>query len=257
MKIFVTGGTGKLGQCLIPELQKDSGVEVYAPPRRIFDITQPSAVWQHMQRQKDIDVMVHCAAQTDVPGCESDSDTAHMVNVLATSNLANFCSQLGWSFVYISTDYVFNGERGNYTESDVPSPINTYGHTKLCSEVAVQLAYHFHKDRYAIIRTSLKPLGEWPYPKAFTDIYSSADYVDVIAHEIALAIRLQVTGIIHIATERKSIYELAKKRTPNVGPMSRKDIKDVNLPFDVSLDVTRWETLKKRIEEQYCATQTG
>lgn len=165
------------------------------------------------------------------------------------------CSQSDRFFVYISTDYVFNGELGNYKENDTPSPINVYGQTKLCGEVATQVAYQFKPALYAIIRTSLKPLGSWPYPRAFTDIYSSADYVDVIAHEIALAVRMQISGIIHIATERKSIYDLAKRRTPTVKPMSRKEIQGVNLPFDVSLDISRWTEMKRKVEEHYFGTR--
>jgi dTDP-4-dehydrorhamnose reductase len=255
MRVLLTGGTGKLGQCLIPELQKRGDVEVYAPPRHIFDITQPNIVWQHLHGHNDVEAVIHCAAMTDVPKCEEQRDTAYLVNTLATSNLANYCSQLGIFFVYISTDYVFDGTVGNYSEASIPNPINFYGQTKLAGETATVLAYQLKYDQHCIIRTSLKPLGIWPYPRAFTDIYSSADYVDVIAHEIALAIRMRITGIINIATERKSIFELARRRTPTVQAMSRKEIANVTLPFDVSLDISRWQMVKKQIEERYSASR--
>ena len=99
--------------------------------------------------------------------------------------------------------------------------------------------------RHLIIRTSFRP-REWPYPVAFTDVYTSQDYVDVIAPEIALAIQhCREVGFstLHIATERKSVYELARQRRPDVRSGNKREV-SVPLPDDISLDTTRWQTLK-------------
>jgi dTDP-4-dehydrorhamnose reductase len=99
--------------------------------------------------------------------------------------------------------------------------------------------------RHLIVRTSFRP-REWPYPVAFTDVYTSQDYVDVIAPEIALAIRHYREipyPTLHIATERKSVYELARRRRPDVRPGSKREV-SVALPDDISLDTSRWQTLK-------------
>jgi dTDP-4-dehydrorhamnose reductase len=96
-----------------------------------------------------------------------------------------------------------------------------------------------------VIRTSFRP-REWPYPVAFTDVYTSQDYADVIAPEIALAV-CKVYQIshetLHVATERKSVYELARRRHPAVRRGTRREA-GVDLPEDASLDVRRWQAFK-------------
>jgi dTDP-4-dehydrorhamnose reductase len=117
---------------------------------------------------------------------------------------------------------------------------NYYALSKLVAEEMVRLA-----PAYLIIRTSFRP-REWPYPVAFTDVYTSQDYVDIIAPQIALAIthcHEIPYDTLHIATERKSAYELAKRRNPNVQSGSKGQT-GVTLPNDISLDTTRWERLR-------------
>jgi dTDP-4-dehydrorhamnose reductase len=123
---------------------------------------------------------------------------------------------------------------------------NYYALSKLVSE-EVALA----RPGTLVIRTSFRP-REWPYPIAFEDVYTSQDYVDVLAPEISLAVR-RVAEIphdrLHIATERKSVYELARRRSPTVRPGSRKEA-GVDLPEDVSLDTGRWRALRSRLLEE-------
>ena len=146
--------------------------------------------------------------------------------------------------VYICTDYVFDGTRGNYKEEDPLGPVcNYYSLTKLVGEELVRL----HRP-HLVLRTSFRP-REWPYPVAFTDVYNSQDYVDVIAPELALAItRCREVGFdtLHVATERKSVFELARRRRPDVKPGSKAQAK-VRLPDDISMDVSRWREVKARL----------
>jgi dTDP-4-dehydrorhamnose reductase len=96
-----------------------------------------------------------------------------------------------------------------------------------------------------VIRTSFRP-REWPYPVAFTDVYTGQDYVDVIAPEVALAVynsRKIPHEILHIVTERKSVYELARRRSSAVRSSTKREAA-VNLPEDVSLDARRWQAFK-------------
>src|SRR6185312_9294390 len=81
------------------------------------------------------DLVVHCAAYTNVDGCELDAEHAYQANAVATKHVAEACQTLNVSLIYISTDYVFDGKKGEpYTESDVPNPLNTYGRSKLEGE---------------------------------------------------------------------------------------------------------------------------
>ena len=99
-----------------------------------------------------------------------------------------------------------------------------------------------------MLRTSFRP-GAWPYPVAFTDVFTSQDYVDVIAPDIVLALR-HLDDVpydtLHIATERKSAFELARRRRPDVRPGSKREA-GVELPDDITLDVSRWQGLKAKL----------
>jgi dTDP-4-dehydrorhamnose reductase len=128
-----------------------------------------------------------------------------------------------------------------YTEADAIGPVrNYYALSKLVAEELVRLV-----PAHLVIRTSFRP-REWPYPVAFYDVYTSQDYVDIIAPDIALAItRCHEIPYhtLHIATERKSVYDLARRRKPDV-QRSSKSQASVALPEDISLDIARWQQLK-------------
>jgi dTDP-4-dehydrorhamnose reductase len=99
---------------------------------------------------------------------------------------------------YISTGYVFSGINGEYKESDSPNPCNWYGFTKYAGKIEIQRML----KNYCIIRTSFR-LSLWPFPTAYTNVLTSADYTDIIAREINDAITYNMSGIIHIGTKKK------------------------------------------------------
>lgn len=239
-RIALTGARGRLGtelQALLP------GVVPLVRPE--FDLRDPDTISSALDRHRP-QVIVHAAAYTDVAGAENNRAECWAVNVEGTRNLVREVLRREIFLVHISTDYVFEGTRGGYRESDVPGPVrNYYSLTKLVAEEVARVA-----PRHLVIRTSFRP-REWPYPVAFEDVYTSQDYVDLIAPEIALAIR-HLDEIpdetLHIATERKSVYDLARRRKPDVRPGSRKEA-SVSLPEDISLDITRWTELKQRWED--------
>jgi dTDP-4-dehydrorhamnose reductase len=234
--ILLTGGTGRLGREL-----KSLLPEVVAPTRAELDITRPEAVEAALRRFNP-ELVVHTAAYTDVARAEQDRQTCWRTNVDGTRGMVQSAVHHGAFLVHISTDYVFEGTQGMYQEEDPPGPVcNYYALSKLVAEELVRLA-----PRHLIIRTSFRP-REWPYPVAFTDVHTSQDYVDVIAPEIALAIqhyRQIPYPTLHIATERKSVYELARRRRPDVRPGSKREV-SVALPDDISLDTSRWQTLRR------------
>jgi len=238
-RILLTGGSGKLGRelrVLLPEIA--------APPHAELDITQPETITAALERYRP-EILVHAAAYTDVAGAERDREHCWQSNVDGTRNIVRALLGTSIPLVYLSTDYVFEGTRGMYREDDTPGPVrNYYSLTKLVAESIVRLL-----PRHLSIRSSFRA-RQWPYPVAFTDVYTSQDYIDVIAPEIALAItrcREIPFDTLHIATERKTSFELAHRRNPEVRPASKAEA-PVALPDDISLDISRWCQLKEKWE---------
>ena len=149
MPLLVTGAKGMLGQDLCPILE-DAGYEVIETDVDTLDITNAEQVNQVL-KDKMPEVVIHCAAYTNVDKAEEDLKTAELINVTGTENIADACGKLGITMVYISTDYVFDGTKDSpYTPQDKPNPINNYGMTKYEGEEAVR---SFCEKHY-IARTS-------------------------------------------------------------------------------------------------------
>jgi dTDP-4-dehydrorhamnose reductase len=149
VKVLVTGAGGMLGSDLVPALEGRGHLPV-ALTRRELDITRARAVEDALARHRP-DCVINCAAWTDVDGAEAHEAEATRLNDGAAAILAAAAAGVGASFVFLSTDYVFDGRRGTpYVESDSPSPLNAYGRSKLGGETSVAVA----NPRTYIVRTS-------------------------------------------------------------------------------------------------------
>jgi dTDP-4-dehydrorhamnose reductase len=222
MKVMLTGGTGVLGK----ELLKNNP-DILAPTHEDMDILDQQSCVRHILLYGPR-VLIHAAAFTSVPAAEESALEAREVNVRGTLNLINVCESQNVKLVYISTDYVFDGRVGDYGTGEAINPINKYAMTKAAAELAVKTM-----PNSLIIRTSFCQ-NEFPYPKAFHDQFSSKDYVDVIAPLVYEKAISDKTGIVHVGTPRKSVYDLAKRRKPDVGKLSISEV-EFFPPADTSL----------------------
>lgn len=250
MHVVMTGGTGRLGRALGEALAERSD----ASPRTLTfvrlgskdgDVTDPDAMRDAIAARRP-DVVLHAAAYTDVRAAETDRAACWRVNVDGTRNVADAAHAAGARLVHVSTDYVFWGGEdrpdGGYRETDPVGPVrNYYALSKLVAEEAA------HRAASAlVVRTSFRP-STWAYPVAFTDVITSQDYVDVIATDlIDLIAHLDRIDdpVLHVATEPKSVFDLARRRTPDVRPGRKRDA-GVDLPDDISLNVDRWRALRE------------
>jgi len=168
------------------------------------------------------DVVVHAAAETNVDRCESERDLAEKVNVTGTANVAESCAKTGAKLILISTDYVFDGVRGNYEETDEPNPVNFYGLTKLKAEHAVGAAltnslivrtavlYGWHPTKTNFATWTLKALREQETVRVPTDHINSPTFAGNLAEAIRVAIERDSGGILHMAgSERISRFDFA------------------------------------------------
>ncbi len=141
MRVLVTGANGMLGRRVVEAFS--AAHEVIATARcsgdgvEALDVTDHAAVGSVLRRVRP-DVVVNCAAYTDVDGAESDGDAAYRLNTLAPGHLAWACRDVEAALFHIGTDYVFDGEKGRaYDEWDTPRPLSAYGRSKLGGERAV------------------------------------------------------------------------------------------------------------------------
>jgi dTDP-4-dehydrorhamnose reductase len=167
-RIVVTGAGGQVGRFLTAEVVCRRG-SVRALTSAQCDITDPSAVEPVVAAG---DLVVNCAAYTDVDGAESDADAAAEVNVAGPQNIAQACARVGARLIHLSTDYVFSGTLTRpYEPDDETGPLSVYGRTKLAGEFAVLAAL----PDATIVRTS------WVYTGGSTD----GDFVAVMRQRAA------------------------------------------------------------------------
>ena len=147
MKVFVTGVKGQLGYDVVNELEK-RGMEAVGVDIDEMDITDEKSVDQVIT-QVNPDVVIHCAAFTAVDAAEEKEELCRKVNVDGTKFIAEVCKKLDCKMIYISTDYVFNGEgEHEWQPDDAKGPKSVYGQTKYEGELAVQDLL----EKYFIVR---------------------------------------------------------------------------------------------------------
>ena len=206
MKILLTGGSGLLGRNLISHL---GGHEVIAPSSSELDITDPFSFITFK-----CDLVIHCAAIAKFADAEKDPQGTIDTNIQGTCNALRHAMTRNARFVFISSSHVFDGQKGNYEHTDLPNPLTRYAKSKVAGEMAT-LIY----DNALVIRTEFCDV-DFPFDTAFTDKYSSKEYIDIIAPKIAEKCLSEQTGICHVGSSRRSFYEFGQLRNPNVKPGS-------------------------------------
>lgn len=147
MKVFVTGVRGQLGYDVVNELEK-RGIEAIGVDIQEMDITNADSV-NTVIGEAAPDAVIHCAAYTAVDAAEDNAELCRRVNAEGTQNIANKCKALDIPMIYISTDYVFDGQGERPWEpDDERNPLNVYGQTKYEGELAVQNTL----EKYFIVR---------------------------------------------------------------------------------------------------------
>ncbi len=227
IKTLILGADGMLGSDLcqvfpdaIPFTHSD------------LDITNREDVIRFI-REITPDVVINAAAYTNVDGCEDERELAFQVNGEAPGYIAEACSYIGATLVHFSTDYVFDGSKKEYVESDATNPINAYGESKLLGEQEIVR----HMDDYRIIRiswlfgmngrnfvdTMLRLSGEMDTVKVVNDQFGKPTYTADLARKTQEIIDLE-HGIYHVTNDGVcSWYEFASAVIDNVVPCSSDD----------------------------------
>ncbi len=267
MKFLVTGSTGLVGRQVVKDLTEKNH-EIYSCYHNQkpeygnpihLDLTDLSSIESTINQTKP-DVIIHLAAMTDVDECEEQKDLAFLINAKATEKLASQAALQNAFFLYVSTDYVFDGTKELWTENDKPNPLGNYGKSKLEGEKAIEnLA-----SSWCITRIST-PFGLHPKKKSFplwvienlkskkeinvlVDQFTSPTYVPNLSKMLIEISEKQLLGVYHVSgASRISRYEFAELVSDKLN-LDKKFLKPISIaemnwkakrPKDSSLDVSK------------------
>ena len=267
MKFFVTGSTGLVGRQVVKDLaeknhQVYSGFHDQKPQHGepiYLDLANLDSIENKINEVKP-DIIIHLAAMTNVDGCETENNKAFLINFQATKKLAQQTALHNRFFVYVSTDYVFDGTKKLWKENDNPNPLGNYGQTKLDGEHALE---NFASN-WCIARTST-PFGLHPNKNSFPlwvidnikskkeikvliDQFTSPTYVPNLSKMLIEISERQLLGYYHVSgASRISRYEFAKLICKKLD-LEKKFLKPITMdkmtwkakrPKDSSLDISK------------------
>src|ERR1035437_1285011 len=229
-KLLVTGLTGLVGSRFAELLGEAYEFEALSRTNGV-DVLNKEAVFNAITAS-DAQIVLHMAGKTNVDGCELDKErdkeilqfnnvqeqdeawgkeqTAWAVNVFGTQNIVEACQKASKKIVYISTDFVFDGKKRNYSEDDVPNPVNWYAKTKYEGEKLIQASgldyiiarisypYRAYFERNDFVRVLIEKLQKSEKLNMVTDHIMTPTFIDDIANALDILIRLEQQGIFHI-----------------------------------------------------------
>jgi dTDP-4-dehydrorhamnose reductase len=233
--LFITGANGLLGQKLVKDFHPhDRLIACDLHPQSYPSLPDLSYETLNITDRRQLefqialyhpDVIINAAAYTDVDGCEIHKDEAWAVNVGGVKNLVYLCKKKKIKLIHLSTDYVFNGEEGPYSEDDPADPVNFYGETKLESEkiikdsgidfliIRTNVLYGFgNKVKPNFFLSLLDKLSKNEKIKVVTDQFNNPTLADNLSLCILEMVGKNISGIYHIGgSEYLSRYEFATK----------------------------------------------
>ncbi len=267
--LVVTGASGLLGACL-----QRSAIELGwetvgfchrhvmrdpALPVEAVDLTDETATRKLFCELRP-DAIVHCAAAANVDWCEDNPEQAEAINVHASGALASIAATLNAHLIYVSTDSVFDGKKGNYAETDEPAPVNTYARSKLAGEretlrrnaaaavVRVNIYGWNAQNKQSLAEWVLGLLDQGSDVLGFTDVFFTPILVNDLAPILLAMLQRKLNGLYHVAgSERISKFEFARRVAAAFGFDSARvkpcQVKDKRLratrPLDVSLNTKK------------------
>jgi dTDP-4-dehydrorhamnose reductase len=268
LKLLITGASGLYGSKLA-QMALVKGFEVYSSDIQSLsvygnfvkmDISDNAVVEEVFKRVKP-DVVVHAATLTDVDKCELDKELAWKINVEGTKNIVEASKAAGSFLIYISTDYVFSGEKGCYKESDLPDPVNYYGLTKLKAEELVKKQAEYFIARPSVIYGSTPAAGKVNFAlwlietlrkgervKIVTDQWNTPTLNTNLAEMTLEVVERRLTGTFHLCgATRVSRLEFAKLIADTFGldkslinpVLSSQFTWPAKRPMDSSLDTSK------------------
>jgi len=244
MKILIIGADGQIGSSLLRSCSsfnelRVAGTSINRTENTYFlDITRETNVHEVFSQFKP-DAAILCSALTNVDECEKNKDLAHAINIGGTESTAAACRKTGTKLVFLSTDYVFDGKAGPYSETDAPNPLNFYGHTKLAGEkiagniensliIRSCMVYSYAPSSLNYAMQVLTRLRNNTPVTAYNDQFENPTYAPELSDTIIKMILGQKRGIYHVAgSDWTTRHEFARQvavvfgfHNPDIRPVS-------------------------------------
>lgn len=233
LKILISGGDSKFSK----ELQKENKEYILIPlPKKEMDITDINSIRNALKKYSP-DIFIHTASLSRPMSLHSiHPDRSINLNIIGTSNCVISCLDKNIKFIYISTDFVYPGTKGNYSEEDGLLPINKYAWSKLGGECACMIY-----DNSLILRMAMveKP---FPHKKAFIDSYKSSIWYPEASKLLFKLIKLNATGVYNIGGNKESIFNFVSKENSNILPISKNDVNEIT-PKDISMNINKLKSI--------------
>ena len=223
-KIVITGGNGRFGSVLKKKYHSD---KLFYPNKKQLNILSTKSIENYLIKKKPR-ILIHLAALSrPMKIHDNDISKSININIIGTSNIVKICSKLKIKLIYFSTNYVYEGKKGNYKETDPVLPINNYAWSKLGGEASVQM----YKNSL-ILRVCMT---EEPFihKKAFSDLKTNFIFQKYVA-DILFKI-LNKKGIINVGGNIQSPYNFGKKYNKNI----KKILAKKGLPLNPSMNINK------------------
>ena len=206
-KVLVLGSAGMLAHAFARILRNSPEFHLFAPPENECDISDRGRL-DRTFREIAPELVLNCAAYTDVDGCERDPGRARLINAEAAGNIADACRGSGSLLVHVSTDFVFNGRSARlYRETDPADPLSVYGKTKLEGEILVaeraprhlivRTAWTFGLNRPNFVTKVLERAATQQFLEVVSDQVGSPTYTVDLAEGIMDLVKAKATGLFH------------------------------------------------------------
>ena len=234
-KIIMTGGSGRFAEVFKKIKNK---ANIFFPSKKTLNIENINSIQKYVKKIKP-DYLIHCAALSrpmDIH--EKKIDESISKNIIGTCNIVKVCIQQKIKLIYFSTNYVYEGTKGNYSENDPVLPINNYALSKFGGECAVQMYKNSLILRLCMME---KP---FVHNKAFNDVETNFMFhEDFVGHLLKL---IDKKGIINVGGPKQIVFNFAKKTNPNVKPVSAKKMLGKKFPLRQSMNIKKYLKLIRK-----------
>ncbi len=234
-KIVFTGGSGRFAK----EFKKiKHRYKINYPSKKELNIENFGSILKYLTKHRP-NYLIHCAGLSrPMKIHEKNISKSILINIIGTSNIVRACTKKKIKLIYFSTNYVYPGTKGNYSENDPVLPINNYAISKLGGECAVQM----YKNSLVLrICMTEKP---FIHKVAFNDVEMNFMFHEDLAKDLLKLI--DEKGVINIGGPKQIVYKFAKKTNNKVKPISAKKILGKSFPHKQSMNITKYKKILKK-----------